>query len=279
MKRSGTAWGLVNVGALALVAVSVSASCGGRAVEIGADDGGTSAHDGSIPTPTPTPTPIPIPTPTPTPNPNPNPKPPPIPPPPPTGDCDAGVQGQVCTPACAVTYTKQWRAPHPHQKDCTQANIDLFAKVCLGTQSDGGAACKAFTNSVAGKACQECILPSNGPALGAIIATGGFIVPNLAGCIAIEQGTIADGAGCASASLYLTECRAVACGACAKDPNTTADMINACDNAADQSACAPEVAAAKCIDTLPAPASQCITAAGDFASAYAAIAPVFCLAN
>ena len=152
-----------------------------------------------------------------------------------SGNNDGG--GDICTPPATVTYTKSWKAPHAHQSACSQANIDLFRKVCLGTQADGGAACKSFTGTAAGKACEECIIPSTGTALGALLVTGGFVSPNIAGCIAIAQGTVADGAGCASASLYLSECRAVACGACAKDSNTTTDMINACDTAADLGAC------------------------------------------
>jgi hypothetical protein len=199
------------------------------------------------------------------------------------GTIDTGAGGDsggdICTPPPTVTYTKAWHAPHPHQDACSQANIDLFRKVCLGTQADGGAACKSFTGTAAGKACEECILPSTGTALGALLATGGFVSPNIAGCIAIAQGTVADGAGCASASLNLSECRAVACGACAKDANTTTDLINACDTAADQGACTAESTAAGCLDQLAdagGAAGACL-AGTDFDSTYSAIVPVFCL--
>jgi hypothetical protein len=194
-----------------------------------------------------------------------------------TGAGDGG--GDICTPPTTITYTKSWKAPHPHQDACSQGNIDLFRKVCLGTQSDNGAACKSFTGTAAGKACEECIIPSTGTALGALLVTGGFVSPNIAGCIAIAQGTVADGAGCASASLYLSECRAVACGACAKDTNTTADMINACDQAADQGACTAEATAAGCLDTLAdaGGAPGACLAGTDFDTTYTAIVPVFCL--
>src|SRR5438445_1060611 len=96
------------------------------------------------------------------------------------GGVDTGIDGgDICTPPATVTYTKKWVAPHAHQNACSQANIDLFRKVCFGTQADGGAACKSFTNSAAGKTCQECILPTTGTALGALIATGGFVSPNI----------------------------------------------------------------------------------------------------
>jgi hypothetical protein len=196
-----------------------------------------------------------------------------------TGAGEAG--GDICTPPATVTYTKTWKAPHAHQNACNQANIDLFRKVCLGSQSDGGAACKAFTATAAGKTCEECIIPSTGTALGALLVTGGFVSPNIAGCIAIAQGTVADGAGCASASLYLNECRAVACNACAKDANTTTDMINACDTAADQGACAAESTAAGCLDGLAdagGAAGACLGGT-DFDSTYSAIVPIFCLDN
>ncbi len=192
-----------------------------------------------------------------------------------------GDAGDLCTPPATVTYTKKWEPPHAHQNACSQANIDLFRKVCFGTQADGGAACKSFTNSAAGKICQECILPTTGTAKGALLATGGFVSPNIAGCIAISQGTVADGAGCASATLYLTQCRQKACDACAKDPNTTTDMINACDGAADTGACTDEVTAAGCLDALAdggTAASACLDGAGGgFDAAYSAVVPVFCL--
>jgi len=196
-----------------------------------------------------------------------------------SGNNDGG--GDICTPPATVTYTKSWKAPHAHQSACSQANIDLFRKVCLGTQADGGAACKSFTGTAAGKACEECIIPSTGTALGALLVTGGFVSPNIAGCIAIAQGTVADGAGCASASLYLNECRAVACNACAKDANTTTDMINACDTAADQGACSAESTAAGCLDGLAdagGAAGACLGGT-DFDSTYSAIVPIFCLDN
>ena len=187
--------------------------------------------------------------------------------------------GDICTPPATVTYTKSWKAPHPHQAACSQANIDLFRKICLGPQTDGGAACKSFTGTAAGKTCEECILPSTGTLLGPLLATGGFVSINVSGCIALAQGTAADGAGCASASLYLSECRAVACGACAKDANTTTDMINACDTAADNGACAADAAAAKCLDQLAdagGTGAACL-AGTDFDTSYAAVVPVFCL--
>lgn len=187
--------------------------------------------------------------------------------------------GDICTPPTSVTYTKSWKAPHAHQNACSQANIDLFRKVCLGAQSDGGAACKSFTGTAAGKACEDCIIPTSGTALGALLVTGGFVSPNIAGCIAIAQGTVSDGAGCASASLYLSECRAAACGACAKDTNTTTDMINACDTAADEGACNAEATAAGCLDQVAdggGAAAQCLSG-NDFDSTYSAIVPIFCL--
>ncbi len=196
-----------------------------------------------------------------------------------TGAGEGG--GDLCTPPATVTFTKTWRAPHAHQNACTQANIDLFRKVCLGQQSDGGAACKAFTGTAAGKACEECIIPSTGTALGALLVTGGFVSPNVAGCVAIAQGTVADGAGCASASLFLSECRAVACGACSKDPATTTEMINACDTAADQGACSKESTAAGCLDALQdagGAAGNCLSGT-DFDSTYSAIVPIFCLSD
>jgi hypothetical protein len=191
---------------------------------------------------------------------------------------DATVGG-ICDPPATVTYTKVWQAPHPHQAACSQANIDLFRKVCLGTQADGGAACKAFTGTAAGKTCEDCILPSTGTLLGPLVATGGFVSPNIAGCIALQQGTQADGAGCAGASLYLTECHAAACGACAKDVNTTTDDINACDTAADTGACVAEATAATCVDQLAdaGGAGAACLAGTDFDSNYTAIVPTFCL--
>jgi hypothetical protein len=190
-----------------------------------------------------------------------------------------GDGGDLCTPPGSVTYTKTWKPPHPHQAACSQADIDLFRQVCLGTQSDGGAACKAFTGTAAGKACEECIIPSTGAALGVLLVTGGYVSPNIAGCIAIAQNTVADGAGCASASLYLSECRAAACGACSKDPNTTPDMINACDTAADTGACQAESAAAGCLDQIADAGGAAAACLGgtDFDSTYSAIAPIFCL--
>lgn len=187
--------------------------------------------------------------------------------------------GDVCAPPATITYTKTWRAPHAHKDACSQANIDLFPKVCLGQQADGGAACRSFAATAAGKTCEECIIPSTGTALGVLLVTGGFVSPNIAGCIAIAQGTVATGAGCASASLYLNECRSAACGACAKDPATTTTQINACDQAADGAACAAEATAAGCLDGIAdagGAAGACLQGQ-DFLTTYAAIAPIFCL--
>lgn len=191
---------------------------------------------------------------------------------------DSGPIGDLCTPPATVTYTKKWIAPHPHQAACAQGDIDLFRKICLGPQSDGGAACKSFMASTNGKACSACILPASG-GLGPIIPDGNFVSVNVAGCIAIAQNTVADGAGCASAAQYVDECEQAACGACAQDPNSTGDMINACDSAAQSGACSAEIAAAKCEDQLldaGGPGSSCLGGT-DFDTSYALIVPIFCL--
>lgn len=201
-----------------------------------------------------------------------------------TGVDSGGGDGSadLCTPPATVQYTKKWIPPHPHQNACSQANIDLYFKVCLGTQADGGAACKSYEATPAGKTCEACLLPSTVTNLGALVPDGHFVSPNVAGCIAILQGTVTDGAGCASANLYDTECGQAACGACSQDANSTVDQINNCDNAATSGACAAEFAADQaCQNGLAdgGTAAAVCTQGTDFPSAFNIIAPIFCLDN
>jgi hypothetical protein len=191
------------------------------------------------------------------------------------GEAGADGGGPVCDPGSIAAFAPTWIAPAGyHQGKCTADQRATFKTICLGTQADGGAACKAFTGTAAGKACEECILPSTGTALGALLATGGFVSPNTAGCIALVEPC---NESCAHDYLADIECAALACNACSKDVNSTTAQINACEATAHACGCSSYAQKAACVDLLTGtdhPAARCLQP--DFSSSYDVVAEVFC---
>ena len=186
---------------------------------------------------------------------------------------DGSAGNGICDGGGVATFTQKWIPPSgAHQNLCTAQDIDTYAQVCLGVQTDGGAACKSFEASR--KTCTDCLLPSTITALGPLVPDGHFVSPNIAGCIALLEPC---NEGCAHDVLTAVECGQAVCGACSQDANSSADMINGCDTTASNCGCAAYEAKAACEYELTGPqhpASICLQA--DFLSSFKAMAPIFC---
>ena len=187
---------------------------------------------------------------------------------------DGGIR-DVCTPPSVVSFTPRWIAPTGyHQGKCTAAQRTTYRTVCLGTQADGGAACKSFLGTAEGKACEECILPSTGPYLGALTATGGFVAVNVAGCIALLEPC---NESCAHDYLATIECEAAACGTCARMAGVTSAELDACESTAAACGCRAYADKSACTELFTGPdhpAAGCMQST--FAAAYDVAAEVFC---
>jgi hypothetical protein len=159
--------------------------------------------------------------------------------------------------------------PRSHQAACTQAEIDQFRTVCVGVTADA-AACKSLMTASA--ACSECILPKNNTQpIGALYSVGAAIAVNVAGCVAIVQNTVANGAGCAIALQNEQQCGNAACNFC---PDVSA--LGRCEISSYDDACLPEANAVNAACDHLGAAAPCVSG-NDFYSAYDTVVPVFCL--
>jgi hypothetical protein len=221
-----------------------------------------------------------------------------------TGSEDSGFppgDASSCHPGDVETYVPT--AYHPAAAGSTGAcqgtgSTDLFQQfyaACLGphaTQPD----CVTFADSYAG--CSSCLLtPSTAARYGPLIGVGGFIVPNVAGCLelvgalhpGVDAGTDPGALPCAKAVQALEGCELAACEAnCPVYDAASLDAYYRCASDADKLGCQSYAMHAACGDpyrSAGASASACPdagatpSAADCFASFkdfFNKVAPLFC---
>ncbi|HLK35391.1 MAG TPA: hypothetical protein VKU41_01480 [Polyangiaceae bacterium] len=215
----------------------------------------------------------------------------------PLEDTLSGDPVSSCHPGGVTTFSPATYHPalSAGQGACVaSASTDAFVQfydACLGpnkTQVD----CDSFAESSA--TCAGCLLtPSTATLYGPLISFGGFVLPNVAGCLelmglhpSVEAGVDSQALACAKSLQALEECELTACKAnCPVPSGGTLDLYDACAREADKAGCQSYASAAACADayrTVDAGSSGdsgTLTSAACFLSFqdfYDAVAPFFC---
>ena len=172
----------------------------------------------------------------------------------------------------------------------TNAFVQFYG-ACLGPNK-AQVDCDSFTESSA--TCAGCLLtPSTATLYGPLISFGGFVLPNVAGCLelvglhpSVEAGVDSQALACAKSLQALEECELTACEAnCPVPSGGTLDLYDACAREADKAGCQSYALAASCADAYR---SADAASSGDggaltptacflpFQAFYDAVAPFFC---
>lgn len=201
------------------------------------------------------------------------------------GGPGAASDAGSCGPGEVATYHPTYPPASVLYGACTMGQVQGLYDACFGSNKSTDR-CSDFRASNA--ACSACIItPESAPAYGPLIEHSGFVSTNVAGCIEVD---VADGwasdAGaaeltCAHAVQALEGCELAACEAnCEVYDSTSLAAFTSCAQSADQGGCGTFASAAACLDpasdaALPIPAA-CLEA--DFATFYAMVVPIFCVA-
>lgn len=187
----------------------------------------------------------------------------------------------TCAPGDVAGFTAKWKAPRAHKDACSQVQIDTYLTACLGSTSSA-AKCAPFQMG-AGKVCGDCISSKDTDAtLGALISHGGYVVVNVAGCVALADNDLT-GARCAGKLLARDQCAAAACAAnCPVTDDASLTELGACTDVADGAGGGCEThatAAVSCAAGLNEAGGAAATCLGnaDFESSYGVTVPIFCL--
>lgn len=132
-------------------------------------------------------------------------------------DTDKDVTSVSCTPKLPTTFAPTLKAP-AHQAACEYAQLSGYYAACLAEDKDGNAKlkskdCEDWRASAANTTCAHCIETDDntGPAM--IFNDRLYYLSNQAGCIAIKQGSSAEGS-CADKWNIAAACRREACKTC-----------------------------------------------------------------
>ncbi len=200
---------------------------------------------------------------------------------PPSTGTDSGAPTGPCAPVDVTAFAPTWKSPVPRQHACTQVQIDAFLTGCLGSTATAQT-CAPFQAGAPGYACGKCIAtPDTAPHYGALIDHNGYLVPNVAGCVAAATGDTA-GTGCGGKILALDQCQAAACKAnCPISDNASLAALNMCTTAASDvgGGCAAFATAAECgrgLADAGGTAASCLSGLS-FEESYNRIVPIFCL--
>ncbi|MDP9148684.1 MAG: hypothetical protein M3O36_01880 [Myxococcota bacterium] len=178
-------------------------------------------------------------------------------------------------------YPSQYRSAALPENSCRAgANgdpIQLFYDNCLGPNASY-TRCEGFKADKANAACANCILtPETAPEYGVLVAHGGFVTANVAGCLELTQPA---GLSCAKSIQALADCELAACEANCPvvDANGFA-AYSACASEVDQTGCRAYVTAATCEQPIAgADGGMGPCRAQSFSEFYGAVAALFCAA-
>jgi hypothetical protein len=131
----------------------------------------------------------------------------------------------------AGTFTPQLAAPPPvkQQGVCDDTTIQQVATLCVDPTTSDGAKCAALTQ--VHEACVQCLSATFTPVV--TTTEGQDVVPNIAGCYAVLDGTSAPGS-CAALADTNVQCAVAACEACEQ----WSDAFPTCFASARTTACA-----------------------------------------
>jgi hypothetical protein len=154
----------------------------------------------------------------------------------------------ACAPGDVQTYVAERYRPATamYQGVCTRDQITGFYEACLVGPDASTSSCAAFMDPDASTgACAACILtPESASAYGPLIDHGGFITPNVGGCIEL---TDPNGLPCAKAQQALLGCELLACEAnCPVHDKDTRNLYDMCASMADTAGCQAFASKAAC---------------------------------
>jgi hypothetical protein len=150
--------------------------------------------------------------------------------------------------------------------------ITLFYDGCLGP---GATSDKCNTVRTAHAACVSCILtPVSAAKYGPLVDHTTFVTANIAGCLELlVPGELA----CARAVQSLDGCELTACQAnCPVFDSASFADYQSCVTSVETGACMSYATVAACALEAPDAVARAIECLADFASFYAAVAPIFC---
>lgn len=180
----------------------------------------------------------------------------------------------ACRPGDVETYRPLAYRPATgaHKGVCTQIQISLFYRDCLGPQGTS-TECSAFMSDKVTGACAACIITQDtADHYGPVIDHGGFVTPNVAGCIELTGSY-----PCAKSVQALSGCELAACEAnCPVHDMASRAAYDACAAQADHGGCQYYAMAAQCTGLLQdaGQTSSCLLPV--FQDFYNAVVPLFC---
>ena len=141
----------------------------------------------------------------------------------------------VCTPQLPATFAPAW-IPPTKTAACTPALLEEYYDTCLANAGapDAGATCDAWL--AANKACGDCIEPDDNS--GPIQWHRGrdYYTLNVAGCLAIERGEMADDQ-CPAVYNASFQCQRESCKGCQFTTQAEFEQFSKCQGDARTSGC------------------------------------------
>ncbi len=197
-----------------------------------------------------------------------------------------GGDANSCQPGSLATYrpAKYTPASGAGQGLCIPGAqgdpIASFYQACLGPDATIDA-CNVFTQM--NEACVACILtPETAPKYGPILDHGGFVTPNIAGCLELagDEQPDASELSCAKTVQALAGCELAACEAnCAVHDAASLAEYDTCATSVETAGCQMYANAAACADSETEASALGAACVGDFATFYQVVVPVFCGAS
>lgn len=199
----------------------------------------------------------------------------PFPPQPPQDSSPPG-DASACRPGDVATYRPAPYVPAAaaHKGVCSAMDITVFYNTCLGPQTSS-TLCNQFMSSKTTGPCASCIVTSEtADHYGPVIDHGGFVTPNVAGCIELTDPT---SISCAKSVQALSSCELAACEAnCPVHDTSSRSAFDECAKEAGQGGCQYYAKQANCTtaETDAGGAANCLLPT--FKSFYDAVVPLFC---
>jgi len=203
-----------------------------------------------------------------------------------TGLIGPASDGAACSPGDVATFQPVYHPADMMTGACAPEQAQALFDACFG-DAKSDTACHAFRTDPTNFACTACVLtPDSAPQYGPIIDHRTFVTANVAGCIelAVGLGVSTDAGGaeiaCAKDVQALESCQLAACAAnCDVQDLASLAAFQSCATAANGGGCSPYATAASCLGGVAEAGGElgaCLLP--DFASFYAAVVPLFCVA-
>jgi hypothetical protein len=198
---------------------------------------------------------------------------------PPPDSASLPGDASACRPGDVETYRPAPYRPATaaHKGVCTPKDIRDFYDFCLGPQKTS-ASCNTFMSdkTTGTGACAACIITLEAADhYGPVIDHGGFVTPNVAGCIELTD--YSNAYACAKSVQALSGCELAACEAnCPVHDTASRAAYDACAAQAAQGGCQNYAMAANCAELLQDAGEVALCLLPIFQDFYNAVVPLFC---